>query len=575
MDESSAQKKINHESLSWMVSVVIPIHRPRLGDLVDCLKSVEDQTYENVEIVCVDDATKDERVSDFLRSHKWYGTQLTVLTNDQREGIASSTQRGMDVARGDFVIFLDQDDMLASSAVEKLLGRSRGADVVYADETLISADGFIGQVLVKPAFSPALLEQCNYINHPVMVRRLALNSVGALDSSLDGAQDHDLLLRLLDQGARFSHVAESLYFWRASPDSVASNSKNKSWAFEASKKAIHNHLVRSGKRLEVQETERDGRFVLLSQTRNSRRVSVIIPTGGFMGAVRRRRRRYLEVCLHSLAKTEHVILDIIVVYDTRVDTGWIQSCPQVGGATMKFLPFDGEFNFSEKINLGRREANGDLVLILNDDTELIEPDSLEAMISRLAEPDVGAVGAKLLYPDGTVQHGGQVLAPGPHHAFVGLPGSSSGPGELMPLALEREVSGVTAAALMCRASVFDEVGGFESELPNNYNDVDFCLKIRQAGYRIIWSPHAVWYHFEGKSRDARVTAKEFDEMVRRWPDAFKVDMYLYPNPSCWGLGNQVVYPRAVALLARAVGRVVGRGPFGIAVRRLARKALRP
>ena len=558
-----------------MVSVVIPIHRPRLSDLADCLKSVEDQTYQNIEIICVDDATRDERVTDLLRSHKWYSTQLTVLTNDHREGIASSTQRGVDAAKGDFIIFLDQDDMLATSGIEKLLGCSVGADVVYADETFMSADGFIGQVLVKPAFSPALLEQCNYINHPVMVRRLALDSVGALDPAFDGAQDHDLLLRLLDNGARFEHVAESLYYWRASPDSVASNSKNKRWAFEASKKAVQNHLVRNGKQLDVQETERDGRFVLLPRTQSHRCVTVIIPTGGFTGTVRRRRRQYLEVCLRSLAQTEHVIRDVVVVYDTHMGTDWIQTCPQVGDAAMKFLPFDGEFNFSDKINLGRREADGDLLLVLNDDTELIQPGSLEAMISRLEEADVGAVGAKLLYPDGTVQHGGQVFAPGPHHAFVGLPGSSPGPGELTPLALEREVSGVTAAALMCRASVFDEIDGFESELPNNYNDVDFCLKIRRAGYRIIWSPHAVWCHYEGKSRDARVTAKEFDEMVRRWPRAFEVDMYLYPNPSCRGLGNQVVYPRVVALLARAAGRVVGRGPFGIAVRRIARKVLRP
>ncbi|NDC88517.1 MAG: glycosyltransferase, partial [Bacteroidetes bacterium] len=211
-------KSLDNEPLNFLVSVIIPVYKPRLTDLADCLKSVLHQTYQNIEIVCIDDASDDDNVTSFLLDLVRQGHRITHFTNDVNLGISRSTQHGIDAASGDFLLFVDQDDMLASGAVEALVRHSYDVDVVYADETLVSEEGFLGNVIFKPSFSPSLLEQCNYINHPFMVRVETLRKVGPLNPALDGAQDHDLLLRLLESGARFKHVAESLYFWRASPD---------------------------------------------------------------------------------------------------------------------------------------------------------------------------------------------------------------------------------------------------------------------------------------------------------------------------------------------------------------------
>jgi len=512
-----------------LVSIIVPIYKPRKSDLLDCLRSIVSQSHSNIELLCIEDCSEDDSVQSLVFDFLAHRIRVHFEKLDGQNGISFTTQRGLEEASGDFVLLVDQDDVLSSNAVEALLGGSAGADVIYADEGKIDQDGYLGHVSFKPCESPTLLEQCNYINHPLMIRRAVLLDVGGFNSSFDGAQDHELLLRLSRFGSRFSYVPEVLYYWRESPGSVASNAKNKRWAFEAGKRAIEAHLLATGKTFRVVETKHDGRFALVSAPAPPNCVSVIIPTAGFWGTVRGERTRFIDLCLRSLSLAASTIKEVVVVYDTHFDHSWLSTLPEISGVEIKKISFDGEFNFSSKVNLGREHSSAEYLLILNDDTELIEPKSLDAMVARASENGVGAVGAKLLHEDGSIQHAGQALSPSPHHPFAGYPGTSTGPGDLIPLILEREVSGVTGAALLCRREVFDAAGGFNPSFSNNYNDVDFCLRIRSSGKRVIWTPHAVWTHFESRSRDARVRFEELEQLRRTWPGVFTVDPYLYPN----------------------------------------------
>jgi len=372
-----------------------------------------------------------------------------------------------------------------------------------------------------------------------MARRSLVDEVGGFRPGFDGAQDHDLVLRLTEQARGVAHVPQVLYHWRQSPASVTSDSANKRWAFEAGVRAVADHCRRVGIDATVEHTEHDGCYRVIRHVTEQPLVSVVIPTRGSSGRVWGVSRVFVVDAVRSLLEhSTYTNLEFVIVHDTVTPEPVMQALDRLLGDRLVAVEYDRPtFNFSEKMNIGALHATGDLLLLLNDDTELIEPDSIGELVGLLADDDVAMAGAKLLFDDGTLQHGGHVYHHDLMHICDGWSGDSPGPWPLRPLAVARECSGVTAAASLIRRSVFDEVGGFPEALPLNYNDVDLCLKIRDRGYRIVWTPWASWYHFESRTRHSVLRPEEYQFINQRWHTEINNDPYynlnLAPNRNDW------------------------------------------
>ncbi|NNE13045.1 MAG: glycosyltransferase [Ilumatobacter sp.] len=525
-------------------SVLTAVYDPVPEHLAACIASVERQHADavaGVEHVLVDDGSTDPAVAAILAGAERRGA--IVRRRDANGGIVAASSDALDAATGEWLVLLDHDDLLADGAlqrVERALGVDPSVDVLYTDHDLIRADGRFVEPVYKPDFSPERLRQTNYITHLVVARRAAVESVGGFRPGTDGAQDHDLLLRLAERGQRFGHLPEVLAHWRQSPASVATTPANKPSAFDAGVRVVAEHVDRCGIAAEVSPGRYPGTYRIDRRADPEELVSVVLPTRGSSGRVWGVRRTFVVDAVRSIAeRSTHRAVEFVIVADDDTPEAVLQALRAVGARHR--LPVEvttcvGPFNFSAKVNAGVRASSGGLVLLLNDDTELIQPESIGVMAAHLQHPGagetahggVGAVGAKLLYADGTLQHGGHVYHGEFMHAFLGWPGDHPGPQRM--LAIERECSGVTAAALMTTRAVFDAVGGFPEDLPLHFNDVEFCLAVRATGRRILWTPHACWYHFEGRSRDRGASMAEWDRVASNWwPDGVPFDPYANPN----------------------------------------------
>jgi len=521
-------------------SVLTPVYDPVPRHLAMCIASVLRQATSfpraAFEHVLVDDGSTDPKVRRMLEG---FGPVpgCRVELRPANGGIVAASVDALAAASAEWVVLLDHDDVLAPRALARLAAVADEADVIYSDHDQIRPDGRHADPVYKPDFSPERLRHTNWITHLVAVRRALLVSAGGFRAGTDGAQDHDLLLRLMEQGARFVHVPEILAHWRQSPVSVATDTANKPAAFSAGVRVVQEHLDRSGAAATAEPGAHPGTYLIRRPVDPDELVSVVILTRGSTGTVWGCQRRFVVEAVRSLVeRSSHRALEVVVVADADTPAAVLGELERVVGDALRIVAFDEPFNFSRKINAGVRAASGDVLLLLNDDTELIEPGSVAAMLGLLhsgsagapAHGDVGAVGAKLLYGDGTLQHAGHVYHGEFMHAFVGYPGEHPGPGRM--LAIERECAGVTAAALMTTRSVFEAAGGFPDDLPLHFNDVDFCLAVRALGHRIVWTPRAAWYHFEGKSRSRGATIEEWRRVAERWwPDGQPHDPYSNPN----------------------------------------------
>ena len=527
-------------------SILTAVYQPVPDHLCECLASVDRQSWTSFEHVVVDDGSADPAVYEMLDNGaaRW----RTVHHRPTNGGIVAASNDALDRATGEWVVLLDHDDVLADEALGSLaraISRNPTADVIYSDHDIIRPDGRLADPVYKPDFSPERLRQTNYITHLVAVRREALIAVGGFRAGTDGAQDHDLLLRLMERGTPFVHVPEVLLHWRQSPASVAADTANKPEAFDRGRDVVASHLERVGIAADVEPGAHDGIYRIRRRPRDDeddqvdQLVSVVIPTRGSSGAVWGVDRVFVTDAVASIAeRSSHRALEFVVVADAGTPTPLLDRLAVIADEShveLRCLVFDEPFNFSRKINLGVAAAAADVVLLLNDDTELIEPTSIATMLSLLGESshlsgtigEVGAVGARLLYGDGTLQHGGHVYHGEFMHACIGWRGDNPGPQRMF--AIERECAGVTAAALMTTREVFDRAGGFPEDLPLHFNDVDFCVSVRELGHRILFTPHASWYHFEGKSRSRGATMEEWTRVANRWADGIPHDPYANPN----------------------------------------------
>jgi GT2 family glycosyltransferase len=398
--------------------------------------------------------------------------------------------------------------------------------LAYSDNAVLRRDGRVADPFYKPDFSPERLRNQNYVLHCVMAPVEAVRRVGGFRPGYDGAQDHDLVLRLSEVG-EVVHVPEVLYHWREAPASVASDPTAKPYAYDAGVRAVQDHCNRIGMVASVERAALDGVYRIVRQAPADRRVSVVIPTRGASADVWGVPRVLVLEAMRSIVeRSSFEQFEFVVVADTVTPPEVLDELEQIDAPTT-IVPFDAEFNFSAKVNAGASKARGDLILFLNDDTELIEPDSIGEMAALLDQPDVAMVGAKLLYSDGTLQHAGHVFPGFASHALLGYSGDHPGPYRMA--AVERECSGVTAAAAMVRREQFAGMGGFDIALPRNFNDVDLSFRMRTAGHRIVWTPYASWYHFESATRDPTTGDDERDLVLSRWRDRIEHDPYFNVN----------------------------------------------
>ena len=521
-----------------MVSVVIPTYQPDLRHLDEALSSVQRQDYPNWEAVVVDDGGNDPEVSAWLNQRAASERRIRIVTLSQNGGISRATNAGVDVAIGDVIAFLDHDDILEpfalSAAMQPFLHHA-DCQLVFTDEDKVDGTGRRFEPYLKPGFNRALLYARNYVNHLTLVRRSAFLSVGALDPARDGAQDYDLVLKVLESFGpdAFRHVPAMAYSWRKDERraNFSASSASRSWL--AGAKSLKAHLDRQG--LEATTVEKGyggGWRIRFSGAKAKDRVCVIIPT--------RDRPDLLEACLDTVEEVAPSIdLELVIVDNDSVDPKTLALFDRLPSRfpRARVLRVPGEFNYSRMMNIACRAADSPKILFLNNDIANGRDGWLAEMIGWANMPWVGSVGARLLYPDGRLQHGGVILGPGSAAGHYERFASAHDVGAFGHLRLPRCCSAVTAACLMVRREVFDAVGGFdEDSFPVAFSDVDFCLRLRAAGYENVWTPYAELTHFEGASRGREVGSQgnepylDAQEALQvRWGQFIEADPYSNPS----------------------------------------------
>ncbi|MFZ0590335.1 MAG: glycosyltransferase family 2 protein [Bryobacteraceae bacterium] len=516
-----------YEELAYRpkISIVTPVYRTPEDYLRGCVSSVKRQAYPNWELVLVDDGSDDRRLTGLLESFAAGDRRIRVSALADNRGIANASNAGLALCQGEYVGFLDHDDELSPDAlyrVAKALNADSSLDVLYSDEDKISETGSYQNVFFKPDWSPDLLLSLNYVCHFLVARRALLERVGGFRPGFEGSQDYDLILRLSEHTQKIHRISRVLYHWRVHPQSTASGVSVKPAASDAGRRALKQHLERRGIPAEVSETN-PCRYRVKYALLDKPEVAIVIPTGG---------SATLVPAIESIFNTTTYRNYKIVVADNS-KSGTVEENVrnlQAHGKPVQILDYrDLSFNFSYLCNQAAQSADAPYLLFLNDDTSIITPDWIEAMLEHAQRKEVGAVGAQLLFPNNTLQHGGVVvgLMGWAGHAFRGLPP------EMHYFGLSqfiRNCSAVTGACLLTRRNVFEMVNGFdEQNLPTCFQDVDLCLKMIEQGYRIVYTPFARLYHYESYSKKAITHLSRIAYMRERWFSFIDDDPFYNPN----------------------------------------------
>lgn len=514
-----------------LLSLVTPVFNPPVWALDECAKSITTQLGVDTEWVLVDDGSNSQDHFKFLERLNSLPF-VTVVHNAENGGISSATNLGISHARGKFIGFVDQDDLLDTYAVERVIDVIRSepdVDLIYSDEDKVSDEGRFYDVFKKPNWSPERLRHQNYLSHLTVIRQALIDEVGGLRSKFDGSQDFDLVLRCSERARKIVHIPEVLYHWRAIESSTAQNPDSKPQAHNAAVTAVQEHLDRSG--IAAEARLMPNMYVSVERTREwSPDVSVIIPSCGSEGRIAGATVCLVENCVASvLRQSTYTSLEIIIVLDEYSPPGLAERLTNLDPARVRTILHEGEFNFAAKINAGVLAACGEVLVPLNDDVQVSSKDWIEQLLTHLVEPDVGLVAPMLLLEDGRVQSAGHFFADGAHHVGAGL--ASTHPGPFGVLTFPSERSGATFAAVACRRSIYELVGGLHEGFPRAFNDVDFGNKLRLFGYRIIVDPTVRLYHFESLTRDPKVEESEVKLLYKRWGSTISSrDEYL---PDFW------------------------------------------
>lgn len=514
-------------------SIVTPVYETPAPVLEKMLRSVRRQGFGDWELCLVDDGSRLPHVRQILARAAAEDPRMRVAHREENGGIVAASNDALAMASGEFVALLDHDDELHPDALEHVaaaIDAEPEADYVYTDEDKIDLRGHHSAAFFKPDWSPERLRAQMYTCHLSVLRRSLVEEVGGFDEEFHGAQDWDLILRVTERARKVVHVPRVLYHWRLLETSAASAAEAKPWAFEAGRRAVQAHCERIGLPAEVEQNPADpGVLHLRPRLTSQPKVSIVIPTGGQVRDVRFEPVVLVEHCLRSIVETStYENYELVVVVDDGIDRDVLDRLGEIAGERLRLVRFEGEFDFAKKINLGAVESDGEHLLLLNDDMEVRTPEWLERLVMYSQREGVGAVGAKLLWGDGRLQHVGLNFDHGlPGHLYRGFAGDFRG--YMNSVLLARNCLAVTGACLMTRRDVFEELGGLSTRFPVNFNDVDYCLKVCESGRRVVYDPDAELYHFESSSREAEVAEWEFNRLVERWRAFAHPDPYGNPN----------------------------------------------
>jgi GT2 family glycosyltransferase len=509
-DREQFLKEIKQWQRRPVISVIMPVYNVEVCWLHAAIESVKQQVYPHWQLCIADDCSSRRDIADYLRGLDHPLIKIAFL--DRNGGIAEASNAALALADGEYVAFLDHDDELTVDALYQVVKaiNERDPDLIYADEDKLTREGYHLEPHFKPDYSPDLLFSINYICHPSVYRKARLEKIGGFRAGFDGAQDYDLLLRFLDHTDRVHHIPKILYHWRKIPGSTAAQFSHKNYAWEAGRKAIAETLERRGISGSVILGNSPGNYRVRRTLLAQPKISIVIPF--------RDQPALLRECIDSiLSKTTYEHFEIVGVSNNSCERETFALMEDYGNRDprIRFLIHDIPFNFSAINNFAVRQVDGEQVVLLNNDITIITPDWLEALLEHAQRPEVGAVGAKLYYPDDTVQHGGVIIGIGgiAGHAHKYCQRDDSG--YFDRLHLIQNLSAVTAACLMVKKSVYEQIDGMdEQHLSIAFNDVDFCLRLREKGYLNIFTPYCELYHHESKSRGYEDTPQKQQRFAR-------------------------------------------------------------
>ena len=526
----SAEELERQRKKKWknppLISVAVPAYRTPPGFLEQMILSVKEQTYPHWELCIVNASRGEDGMEQVLGRYAGGDERIRVKNLEENLGIAGNTNEALEMARGEFVGLLDHDDLLAPQALFRIaeaLTADPQADAVYTDEDKVTTDlSEHFQPHFKPDFNLDLLRSNNYITHFFVVRTRLAREAGGFCREFDGAQDYDFIFRCTEEAKKVLHVPEVLYHWRTHKASTADNPASKMYAFEAGKRAIEAHLARCGQEGTVSLRKDLGFYRVEYPVQGEPLVSILIPN--------RDQKETLEKCLNSIwEKSTYKNYEILIVENNSSSPEIFDYYREIEKRPgVRILTWKEGFNYSAINNFGEKSAAGDYLLFLNNDVEVINPRWIEELLGNCQRKEVGIVGAKLYYPDDTIQHAGTVIGIGgiAGHAFLNMPRSRTG--YLHKASLQMDLSAVTAACMMMKRQVFKQLGGFEERLSVAFNDVDLCLRTVQAGYLVVYNPEVELYHYESKSRgaeDSEEKVRRFQEEIEfmrcRWMDLLK------------------------------------------------------
>lgn len=531
------------------LSIVVPVYRPDPAHLREAIDSVVGQDDPDWQLLLVADGPQPSDVDAILDSCD--DDRMVIVRRPKQGGIVAASNNAIERATGDFLTFLDNDDTLSPRAVGACrfaIAQHDDVDVVYSDEDKLDLNGRRVDPFHKPAWSPERLRSQMYTGHLSVYRRSLVEQIGRLRSEFNGSQDHDLALRVTEVARRISHIPQVLYHWRQSATSTALDPSAKDWAFDAGVRAVQDHLDRTGiPALAERDHDRVGVIAVNPQLVDHPLVSIIMLTGG-----RRRTARGIDFVLVENAvrsvveDSTYPNYEIVVVLDRTSTDELAETLITLSPRRVRIVRDTEPFSFSGANNLAVSHANGDHLIFLNDDTEIITPDWMERLVLWMSMDGVGAVGCCLEYPDGRIQHAGVFSRSGePSHRYAGYHGTSTG--FIQALGLTMNSLAVTGACLGVTRSNFESVGGFSTIFPLNFNDVDLCLKLIHVGLRNVLDNRTRIVHFETSSRQEIVESWEHLTMLERWSELLNDDPWDNINLHGCGVEETPSPPRLTEL----------------------------
>ena len=534
LSEQEIEKQKNHKFyFSPKISIAVPMYNTDEKFFKELIESLENQTYTNWEL-CLADGS--EIQNETLKQYYQKNEKIKYKFLNENKGISENTNIAIDMATGEYVGFLDHDDLLSQDAlfeVIKVINENEKVDFIYSDEDKIDENYERFEPYFKPDYSPETLACNNYITHFVVVKKELINKVGKLNSEFNGAQDFDFVLRATNEAKKIIHISKILYHWRVHKSSTANVADAKPYAYEAGLKAVDAHLKRMGKKALVEDGQDiPGIYKIKYEIKGNPKVSILIPNKDNVNL--------LKTCIDSILKiTSYANYEIVVIENNSVKKETLEYYDEISKNEKVRIINSGikEFNYSAIINFGVRNVDGEFVLQLNNDTKVLNSDWLENMIGYAQNKEIGAVGARLYYGDKTIQHAGIIIGlsgiagnqlvnlPYGKHAYFGREAAT------------RNVAAVTGACLLCRRELYEEVGFMDEEkFKVAFNDVDFCLKLLEKGYRNIYNPYCELMHYESKSRGYEYTEEqekrfnqESENFKSKWKKYIDYDPYYNVN----------------------------------------------